>query len=54
MRGTNAKMLRRVFKDRKTYKRAKHTYTRSTIREKLKAKEDIQEILESGKEVKHV
>ncbi len=54
MNGRNSKLLRKVFKDRKTFKHAKHVYTRSHIQEKLKAIEDIQEIIDSGKEVKNV
>lgn len=54
MRGKNTKLLRHVFKDRKTYRRAKHAYTHSHLKERLKAKDDIQEILDTGKEIKNV
>lgn len=46
MRGKNAKLLRKVFTERPSYKRAKRAYKRSTIRERLKAKEDLQDILD--------
>lgn len=53
MRGKNSKLLRKVFQERKTYRRAKHAYSGSHLRERIKAKEDIQEILDSGKEIKY-
>ena len=54
MNGRTTKLLRKVFKDRKTYKRAKHAYAHSNLKEKLKAKDDIQEILESGVKVRQI
>lgn len=54
MNGRKTKMIRKVFKDRQAYRKAKHAYIRVNIKERIKAKEDIQEILDSGKQIRNM
>lgn len=51
MSGNKAKLLRKVFKDRKLYRSQKKAYRRASSVEKMEALDTLQKIVKSGKKI---
>lgn len=54
MSNSTAKLLRRLFKDRKQYRWFKHKYNCSTTEQKIKTRSTIQKMIREHKEIKNI
>lgn len=52
MNQRNARLFRKVFKDRTQYRAYKKTYTSTDLPTRLKTLEVVNQIIDSGKEIK--